>query len=179
MSHSVTSTDEPTAEEFYRRIQVEVNEEWKENGADFINPVQVAEMFADNTGLAAWLAHEAEQITAELNDLSEQDTKLERQQARLRRQVLADNLGSFKASYNTEAQDAFIFAAANEADRAQLLRLEQERDEVADKVAAIKPRSERNKHRLKVLERNMEYAKQYLDYDKLMTRIAESQRNRR
>jgi hypothetical protein len=157
---------------FWTDITVPLNEDWAENGVEFINPVQVAEMFARATTIAAKLAQEAETLMHESADFEFRRTQCQRQLKRLRREVLAKNYKGITKSANAELMDAYFYSVLTEEERELLVSLEDESDEYTDEIGARQPRLELLRTRLKNIERNMDYMKQYLDYEKLQTRIS-------
>lgn len=156
---------------FWNSAYVPVDEDWKENGTEFVNSVVVADMFATSTGTAARLAQEAEVISEKIAKLEYEKGKVSRQIAKLRRTIFAEHYNKITKSAGTEIQDAFVLSMADEGQRQLLLSLEDSVDESQDKIGRLLPRLERVRYRLKVLEKNMEWAKQFLDYDKMLTRI--------
>lgn len=161
---------------FWNSAYVPVDEDWKENGTEFVNPVVVADMFATSTGTAAKLAQEAEVISEKLAKLDYEKGRLARQVAKIRRTIFADHYNKITKSAGAEIQDAFILSMADEGQKALLLSLEEDIEDRLDKIGRLTPRLERVRYRLKVLERNMDWAKQYLDHEKLQMRIFEAGR---
>lgn len=157
---------------FFERITVPVNYEASTNGFDFVNPVEVAEMFAAATGIAAELGGQAERITSQIANVEYQLAQKEREMAKLRRLLIADNFGAVKSGWSNTVLEAFILDAAMRGGKYEhYIALENEIDAHQDNLGLLKPRHEKLKHRSRVLERNMDMAKQYLDFDKLMQRV--------
>lgn len=158
-------------QEFWSSAYVPVDEDWEETGTEFVNPVVVADMFALATGMAAKLAQEAEVISEQIANLEFEKAKLMRQLAKIRRTIFADHYNKITKSASAEIQDAFIMAMADEGQKKQILALEDEIEDCVQKIGRLTPRLEKIRFRLRTLEKNMEWAKQFLDYDKMQARI--------
>lgn len=163
-------------EQFFSSIQIPFNSDWEENGFEFVNSVNVAEVFIKATAHSASLAEEAEKYTSDLANLDYQRGKKERELLKLRRSIFADKWNEITKSAGPEIQNAFILAKADEEQRTKLLAIEDEIEKLDDQVGRIKPRLDKVRNRMKLLERNMDWAKQFLDFDKLMKRITEGGR---
>lgn len=157
--------------EFWNNSFVPVDEDWQENGTEFVNPVVVADMFAGATSRAARLAQEAEVISEKIAKLDYERGRAQRSIGKIRRAIFADNYSKITKSAGSEIQDAFVLAMADDAQREQIKAFEEEIDAHSDKIGKLTPRLDRIRFRLKTLEKNMEWAKQYLDFDKMLTRI--------
>jgi hypothetical protein len=162
---------EKEREEFWSRAFVPVDENWQESGTEFVNPVVVADMFAAATAISARLAQEAEIISEKLAKLEYEMAGYEREVAKIRRTIFADNYSKITKSAGSEIQDAFVLAMATNEQRLELTTHEEEIATRKDKIGRLTPRLDRLRYRLRVLEKNMEWAKQYLDFDKMLTRI--------
>ena len=171
---------ERTAErtKFWQDATIPVNESWMEDKTNFANPVEVADMFARATGVSAMLAAEAEELTEAIANAEflKDDASIEYN--RLRRQILAQNFGAIKSGWNSEAMDAFILASAG-TQAPTLLAMEKDVEVANREIRIRKPRLEKLKNRLKRLETSMEWAKQWLDYEKLMQRVTEHSTKKR
>src|SRR4051812_42606270 len=87
-SHSSThSSTHNSTDRFYDRIAIPLNYEFQENGLEFVNPVQVAEMFAEATTLGAQLAQQAEDVTGEIVNAEYQLTVVRKELTALRRRL--------------------------------------------------------------------------------------------
>jgi hypothetical protein len=165
-------TEPEQADTFFERITVPVNYEANSNGFDFVNPVEVAEMFAAATGIAAQLGGQCETLTSVIANVEFQLVQKERELFRLRRSLLADSFGGVKAGWSTAVLEAYVFTCAVALDRTTALTsLEGDIEELQDTLGMHKPRLDKLKSRARLLEKNMEMAKQYLDFDKLMQRV--------
>lgn len=159
-------------ERFFESITIPINANWKENKAEFVNPVQVADMFAEATGIASSLAAQAEELADEIADLETRLDEDELRLARFRRKILADNFAAIKASWGAEIVDAFIFQKAEQQKRLEELRdIEADIDAHKMHLAERLPKFQRIKARLRTLEKNMEWAEQFLNFDKLLQRL--------
>jgi uncharacterized coiled-coil DUF342 family protein len=165
-------------DDFWERIQVAVNADWEEEGVQFVNPVDVQDMFAEATGWAAFLAAEAEELTGEIANYDVERGQVQRRLAKLRRTIMADGYAKLAKSAGSEVIDAFVFASATDGQKTQILQYEDEIEALSDEINMRKPRLARLENRLKRLEKNMEFAKQYLDYDKLLERLKPQNRGR-
>jgi hypothetical protein len=164
-------------QDFFSRVYVPVNRDWQQNGLEFVNAVQVQEMFAEATEVAALLAEEAEKLTDRVANLTFQRDQVQRQVARQRRLILSENFAAFKSHHqNNEPKDAFILAAATPEQKTFLVTLEEQEETLTRQIALVTPRLDKLRNRLKLLDTNMNYARQYLDYDKFMGRISSNGR---
>lgn len=160
-------------EAFWSKTFVPVNEDWQENGFDFVNPVVVADMFASATSIASLLAQEAEVLTEQLAHAEVDLTLAQRQLSRLRRSIFAEHFSKLKVGAKVEVQDAFIIAYGGEENVAKLYKFETALDDAEDTVFVFKARLKKVERRLKVLQNNMEWAEQFLNYEKLLNRITD------
>lgn len=164
--------------EFWTGLTIPVNEDWADDGTNFANPVEVADMFIRATGRSAELAAEAERISEAIANAEYLRDEARVQYVKLRRSVLSGNMSGIKSSWGAEVIEAYIMAVAN--DRAnELLKLEQEITDAEREIRVRKPRLERIRNRMKRLETTMEWAKQWLDFEKLMQRVTEQKTGRR
>lgn len=163
---------------FWRDASIPVNETWEKDGTDFANPVEIADMFVRATGMAAELAAEAEALTEAVANAEYIRDEAKLDYMRLRRSILAHNISSIKSGWSAEAVEAFILACAGDR-AAELLRLEKLVDDAEREIRVRRPRLEKIRNRLKRLETSMDWAKQYLDYEKLMQRVTGHQTGRR
>jgi hypothetical protein len=165
-------------EKFWRESSIPVNENWKEDETSFANPVEVADMFVRATGVAAQLATEAEELTEAIANAEYLKDDANIEYMRLRRQILSQNFGAIKSGWNSEALEAFILACAK-GQEPTLLKLEKDVENATRAIRVRKPRLEKLKNRLKRLETSMDWAKSWLDYEKLMQRVTSSASGRR
>lgn len=164
--------------QFWHDATIPVNESWIEDETNFANPVEVADMFARATGVSAMLASEAEELTEAVANAEFLKDEAALDYGRLRRQILSQNFSAIKSGWNSEAMDAFILASAKD-QAPTLLALEKAVEDAAREIRIRKPRLEKIKNRLKRLETTMEWAKQWLDYDKLMVRVTDQKAGKR
>lgn len=160
---------------FWQDIQLPINEEYEENGYDIVNPVDVAEKFILAISYSTALGERAESLTQQLADLEIERDKKQRELNKLRRLILSENLPKLKSSWGSEIVEGFILASAGDK-TASMKDLEVQVEQFDDKIAALKPKVLKAEKRLKLLEKNMEWARQFLDYDKLLHRIKMSGR---
>jgi chromosome segregation ATPase len=156
---------------FWGDISVPLNEDWQTNGFDLINSVQVAELFAKCTSIAARLAHKAEKLTDQIQSLDFQRSQAQRDLKKLKRGILAQHFKGLPKSANAEIQEAYLLSVMSEEQRQEFDALEVEVDTLNLEIGARTPKLDRYRARLKQLERNLDWMKQYLDFDKLQTRI--------
>jgi uncharacterized coiled-coil DUF342 family protein len=159
-----------TKDTFWKDIELPINEDYQENGYQIVNPVDVSEKFVLAISYSTALGEKAENLTEQLAGLEEELADVTTKLNRLRRQILADNINKLKSSWSAEIVDAFILASAGDQTE-RLTKLEKEHDELTGDIRALKPKLLKVEKRLKLLEKNMEWAKQFLDYEKLMHRI--------
>lgn len=136
------------------------------------DPLTVAEQFIFISEDSALLGQRLEEIEDALSDLDQELAEEERKLSRLRKVLIAENYDSLAKSASTEIVDAFVVKAAIEADRYQDL------EEMEDHVADLKSRRSKLsrsrskvKARMRFLDSQANWAKQYLDYDKLKERL--------
>lgn len=165
-----------TNDTFWQDVALPINEEHRENGYQIVNPVDVQEKFIVAIDYSNKIGELAEALAEALADLERERDEIQTKLNRLRRQILADNFPKIKSSWSSEIVDAFIFGVAGDQQR-QLLAYEQEIDQKQRGIAARKPKLAKAEKRLKLVEKNMEWAKQFLDYDKLLHRIKINGRN--
>lgn len=164
--------DESAAEReaFWKNTAIPVNENWKQDKTDFVNAVTVSDMFARNTGVATRLASQAEELTDEIVQMEEALDISKSALTRLRRTLLSEHFGEIKASWNAEIIEAFILKIAGPRTE-ELLSHERDIEKQERELAPKKALLEKLTKRLKMIEKTMEMAKQYLDYDKLLQRL--------
>jgi hypothetical protein len=158
--------------EFWEGIVVPINEKWREDNTNFANPVDVADMFARATGTSTGLASQAEALTEEIANFEFERDEADIQLSRLRRQILADNFSGLKASWGSEVVEAFILASARES-TTRLTELEKITEDATRQIRLRKPSLSRLEKRLKSLEKHMEWAREWMNYEKLMQRITQ------
>lgn len=160
---------------FFEEVIVPFNDE--DESLEFINPVVVAEHFARITALNARLASQSEGGSSRLAEL-EADLKRENREIdKLRRKVFADNFNDVTRTAPKEIQDAFILSRADQEVLDQLTEHEDNKAYIEDEMDVVKAALDRIRSRMRLIEKTMDWAKQYLDYEKLLTRV-EMQRNR-
>lgn len=162
-------------EEFWSGIVIPVNENWREDNTNFANPVDVADMFARATGTSTALASEAEGLTEEIANFEFERDEAHIELAKIRRTILADNFAGIKASWNADVIEAFILSMAGD-QRPRLLELEEHEEKAVRQIRLRKPRLSKLEKRLKSLEKHMEWAKEWMNYEKLMQRITQQGR---
>jgi hypothetical protein len=162
-------------ETFWQSIVIPINENWKADKTDFANPVEVADMFARATGMSTTLSTEAERLTEDIANYEYIRDEAQLELTKLRRRILSENIAALKASWGSEVVEAFILSSAGNQTES-LLGLEKDVEEAARQIRLRKPSLERLKKRLVALEVHMEWAKEWLNFDKLMQRITEGRR---
>lgn len=165
-------TAQEEREEFWSGIVIPINENWQQDNTNFANPVDVADMFARATGTSTMLASEAEGLTEEIANFEFERDEAQIDLTKIRRQILADNFTDIKASWSGDVIEAFILSKAGD-QKERMLELEQHIEESVRQVRLRKPRLTKLEKRLKSLEKHMDWAKQWLDYDKLLQRITQ------
>lgn len=160
---------------FWADIALPVNTDYKENDYQIVNPVDVQEKFILAIDYSTRIGEQAEGLAEELADLEREREEIQTKLNRLRRQILADNFSKIKSSWNSELVDAFILGTAGD-QLQQLLQYEKEIDLKNTKIGAKKPKLIKAEKRLKLVEKNMEWAKQFLDYEKMVARIKSGNR---
>jgi DNA repair exonuclease SbcCD ATPase subunit len=158
------------AKEFYDRLAVEINDE--NDDFEFANRVVVAEHFLRLQGMAAQLTAKSTALTSEVANFDVHLNRKQRELKRLRRSLLARNYSRITKTAKDEVQDAFIIMLAEESNQLEEIHsLEQDIEELTQKIEARTPRLNEFKSDLKAVERTAEYCKQYLDYEKLEMRV--------
>jgi hypothetical protein len=158
-------------EQFWEHAYIPINPTYEEDGTAPANPVTVADRFVVAGGTATYLASEAEELAEQVYDLEAERDSLRRSIVATRRDILAKNFAAVKTSWNIETTDAFIMATATAAQWIMLDAWYTEIDALMDQIAAKNKRLLTIQKRLKHIDKVMDWAKQYLDYDKLAARI--------
>lgn len=162
-------------DQFWNSIVIPINENWQQDKTDFANPVEVADMFARATGLSTALASNAEELTEDIANFEFERDEAQLDLSKLRRQILADNFSLLKASWSGEVIEAFILAQAGD-QQPKLLELENHIEKATREIRLRKPSLTKLEKRLRSLEKHMEWAKEWLNFDKLMQRITQQGR---
>lgn len=156
---------------FWRDLAIPYQDQF-EDEFEFANPVQVSQSFIRGTALSAQLAEQAEALAEELANFEVLLSRSQRKLGKLRRELLANHFSGIKTSASSEIQDAYILTIARDDGRLQELEdIEEEIDRFQREIELREPRLAHIRSRLKRLDKKMDWAKQYLDYEKLMTRI--------
>jgi hypothetical protein len=146
---------------FYEDIKIPINADFRENGFEPVNPVDVEDKFVLAPSLAANLAERIERGAELLGGFEDLIIEKERKLARLRRTILADHWSGGKTA-NAELIEQFILASADTAQKQELIALE---DDLAD-LELKKRKTARTlgklRERLKLLERNLDWMREYL-----------------
>lgn len=158
---------------FWNNFQIPYQED--DPSFQFVNPVAVSQHFIRVIGEQAFLLEQSERLTQQLANVSAQETKQLRRLATLRREVLSRHYGEITKSASSEIQDAFIVSKIR--NDVELLdefeSIEDSLVELQDQRIIIQPRLDQLRARMKAIEKKMEWAKQYLDHEKLMVRVAQ------
>lgn len=157
---------------FWDALQIPMNEDWRENGLQLVNPVEVAEKFMECTSLAAFQAQQAEDLIREKESLAFQRTQALREMRRLKRIVLARNFKGITKSANADMLEAYLLSVMTEQEVGKFAELEAEIDVYSDEIGKREPRLGIIESRLKRMDKTLDYMKQYLDYHKLETRVS-------
>lgn len=165
-----------TQDTFWDDIQIPINPDWEDNDADFVNPVVVADMFASATGFAATICSDLEALTDKLSKLERQKAKLVKELARIRRDILAEEYKRITKSASPEVQTAFIWSSASSKQRTLMRNYEDKLEVIDAHIMSITAERERLNNRLKRLDRNMDFAREYLNFDKHMAKVSFGQR---
>jgi hypothetical protein len=149
----------------------------EEGDFEFANPIQVQRHFLKATAHAAYLAEQAERESEQMANLEVQKARAERELLKLRRALLASAYSGITKSAGTEIQDAYLLKVARDEGREEdMLRWEGEVEDLLRKLEVRRPRLDKLRHRLKLLEKKADWAKQFLDYEKMLQRIESSGR---
>lgn len=170
----MTSKLDPT---FWNRAFIPVNTENKDY--ELVNPVVVAERFVEVTHDMAQLAQHAEEGSDAIASLELDLSVNMRKTSKIRKRLLADNYDDVTKTASSEIQEAFILKCARDAGEEVLSTLENleiERQDLESKISDHKLALEKIKNRMKLIQINMELAKQYLDHEKLLTRVSMNSR---
>lgn len=166
-------------DKFWDEVVVPFNPdiEAREDGYEFINPVTVAEHFAEITQTTARLAQQYEDGSTRLSELEQKLRWVTGDLNSLRKRILAANFEDVTRTARPEIQDAFILHHAPQEVADQIEEFEAEIGSLEDEIEVVKAALKKIHNRMKLIEKNMDYAKQYLDHEKLLARV-EMQRNR-
>lgn len=162
--------EEAEREEFWRTSCVPYNDEWQENGLDFVNPVTVADQFIKAAAQASRTAYEAEIIAKHVAEWQDMQDAVEHKLLVLRRKILAENYDKITKSATPEIQNAFILKHAGK-HATEMQEKENELETIVREIGAWKPYLAKLDKRLRRLERNMDWATQYLNFDKHIDNI--------
>lgn len=154
---------------FWERLNIPYQED--NDDFQFVNPVVVARQFVKAVGEATTLGNMAEVLTEQLANLKVQLDRKERELRSFRREVFSKHYKEITRSAGSEIQDAFLRNKAEEDGRLpELLSLEADIESLRKEIEVREPRVDQYRLRLKMMETIMVWGKQYLDYEKLVTR---------
>lgn len=154
---------------FWESFEIPINEEHK--GFEFVNRVDVAEHFLKMVAYAARLGRLLEELLIDIDALDEQLAHHDKLLYIARVKVLAEGYTKLAKSADREMRDVFIYAHASPDALAELTRLEGAREILeSERRKRIRER-EKLRHRLKFMDYKADWAKQYLDNDKLERRL--------
>ena len=141
---------------------------------DFINAVVVSKHFIKAISLSAEAAEKAEVLTIEIANKEVELARIERDLALIRRDLLAENYAGITKSASSEIQEAFILKCATGSKHEQTFRsLEKSREEALRFLEIRKPRLEQLRARLKHIENKMNWAQQYLNFEKILMKVTD------
>lgn len=156
---------------FWETLNIPIQVE--DDGFQFVNPVVMAQRFVHAMGQAALLGSQIETLTEQIANLTVNRDRKVRELRKLRREVLANAYTKLTKSAPSEIQEAFVLKAAAEQGRQdEFTALEAEIEYLERELESRTPRIGVYKARLKTLELAMNWGKQYLDFDKLITRAS-------
>lgn len=166
---------EDVKDNFWNEFPIPFNEdeEAREEGFDFVNPIDVQDEFIRIIDDIARLGYRIEQLEGVVGSQQAQLADLENQANVLRRKILTRHYHdkSFARSADKEVREAFIFARATDE---ELERLEELEDSIMATKKLIGERMvplNQLRHRMKCLQLKADWAKQHLDYQKLQIRV--------
>ncbi len=158
---------------FWAELKIPYQEE--DSSFQFANTVVVAQHFLKSVGRAAQLGEQAEDLTRQIANVIIQRERKERQLKILRRQILAKHYAALAKSAAHEVREAFILAMAKEDDvLTELLAIESSINSFTILLEAMEPQVSQYRARLKMLETTVEWATQYINFEKFMMRAANS-----
>ncbi len=139
---------------------------------EFTNRVVTAEWFAQQTQVIAELGGKAEVLDEEIANLQVHLRRKERELQNVRLSILARCYGKITKSADKVVQEAFIRSMAVELKETDTLtKLDLELEDIRQEIEIREPRRDQYYTRLKILKDSQESARQYLDHEKLQTRI--------
>lgn len=137
----------------------------------WVNSVVVVRKFITSIGTLSMLGKSMEVLTEQLGSLNVQLEAEQRKLKVLRKEILSRHYKAITKSASSELQDAFIRNKAQEDGvLADLTILETEIERLTVQIARRKPRVAQYQFRIKTLNTSMEWAKQYVDFDKMVTK---------
>lgn len=157
-------------EKFWEDIKIPFQE--NDDNFQFVNPVAVAQKFAKASGILSFLSKQAEVLTEQIATYTIRLEEARRKLRGLRREVLSKHYKEISKSAGSEVQEAFIYNKATEDGCVtELLEIEAEIESLTGMIASRQPRLDQFRARQKTLIQNMEWAEQYLNFEKHVTRV--------
>lgn len=139
---------------------------------DFANPVVISQDFLRATALAAEIGEKAEVLTEELANLEILKERAIRRRNALIRDIMVNHYDSLSKSARSTVHEAFVYKKAKDEGRLpELCEIDADIEKYTREIEAREPRLSQFKNRLRLIENKMEWAKEYLNYEKHVDRI--------
>ena len=158
-------------EQFWNRVAIPMNENYEQDGTAPVNPVTVADKFIEAFGLGVELASEAEALSEVVHGLKADIASNERVLKRIRLNVFANNFSEVKASWKEDMMEAFVLSTADSQQVGELLAAYDEIDRLSEELVDSDKRLDTLNKRYKIHVTLMEWARQYVDYDKYQGKL--------
>lgn len=166
----MSSEDEQYADNFWEDVVIPFQED--DANFEFANPLVVSEAFLKAIAWGAQISGLAEDLFIEISKLETEKKDIDRKIAKIDRTVLSKFYSEITKTAAPEVRRAFIQNKSAEIGKdVELDALEQKRDDIQAKLDDLERKREFYKNRMRFLEKSTEWAKQYLDYDKLLERL--------
>lgn len=163
---------------FWNEVIIPFQEEDPE--FQFANPVIVSEQFIKAVAQGARIGERSEVLVRRLKKLNSIKKDITRDLAKLKQEILAKFYSEVTKTASPDIMAAFIRRKAEEVDREdELAGLLKELDTVDAEIDDVQDQLDILKDRMKFLDKAMDWARQFLDYDKLQQRLEDNGRKTR
>jgi uncharacterized coiled-coil protein SlyX len=145
----------------------------EDDEVSFANPVRVQRSFLEAVSELAYYGEKAERLTEQIAKLEAQRDAIRAGLRRLRREFLASEYSRITKTASSDIQEAFILNVAIQKGRdGELKEIEQTLEQKEEQLRALVPKLRKVEARMKALQRREEWAREYLNFEKLMTRLS-------
>lgn len=163
-------------EMFWSRIDIPTNPTAAADGTAPVNPVTVADKFIESVSIGVALATEAEELSETIHDIKTEIKAQRREIEAIRRQVLSTNFNEVKASWKEDLIDAFVLSICTPEQYSLLRAAYDYIDTLEAELDGKDKRLNTLRHRYKMHVQLMDWARQYVDYDKYQGKVSRGMR---